>query len=215
MLWIIWILDAVTNYRCWIPINWGVTHRFRHWVISKKKLARSFVCSFWGINQKTRGSGNSINLAVSLAFQKWYCNLVKVRQFSSKPNKFFVNWNSELGKFFSNCAPRDLKKNETIVIYPPPPENQHGTWTWWFLIGISSSRGSFSGSMLVFRGVYIYIKDMGLSNMDQRLKPNKKTLEIKCLSLYHHSVYVSYCLLGPKWEQIWHINDKKWHNHRL
>ena len=40
--------------------------------------------------------------------------------------------------------------------YPPPRKLTAGTWKWWFLIGISSSRGSFSGSMLVFRGVSRY-----------------------------------------------------------
>ena len=33
------------------------------------------------------------------------------------------------------------------------PEIQHGTWKWWFPIGISFSKGPFSGSMFVLGGV--------------------------------------------------------------
>ena len=34
------------------------------------------------------------------------------------------------------------------------PKIQHGTWKWWFPIGISFSKGPFSGSMFVLGGVY-------------------------------------------------------------
>ena len=33
------------------------------------------------------------------------------------------------------------------------PEIQHGTWKWWFPIGVSFSKGPFSGSMFVLGGV--------------------------------------------------------------
>ncbi len=43
------------------------------------------------------------------------------------------------------------KKNPCIYT----PKNSHGTWKWWFPIGISFSKGPFSGSMFVFGGVII------------------------------------------------------------
>ena len=57
------------------------------------------------------------------------------------------------GSSAKNCSgKRHGELNFSNCIYPP----RKLTWNlkWWFLIGISSSRGSFSGSMLVFRGVH-------------------------------------------------------------
>ena len=36
------------------------------------------------------------------------------------------------------------------------PENYHGTWKWWFPIGIPFSKGPFSGSMFVLGGVGLF-----------------------------------------------------------
>ncbi len=36
-----------------------------------------------------------------------------------------------------------------------PPWNEHGPWKWWFPIGISFSKGLFSGAMLVLGRVIV------------------------------------------------------------
>ena len=48
------------------------------------------------------------------------------------------------------------------------PEDEHGTWKWWFLIGISSSSSSFSGSMLIFGGVVFKIEHMWNHQLDDQ-----------------------------------------------
>ena len=60
---------------------------------------------------------------------------------------------SERGHFFqkkNQCLLSSVQKRKLVLL---PRKLTAGTWKWWFLIGISSSRGSFSGSMWVFRGV--------------------------------------------------------------
>ena len=48
----------------------------------------------------------------------------------------------------------DFKDSSRFWVDTPPKINMEpGTWKWWFPIGISFSKGPFSGSMFVLGGV--------------------------------------------------------------
>ncbi len=58
------------------------------------------------------------------------------------------------------------------------PQTLHGTWKWWFPIGISFSKGPFSGSMFVLGGVYLlYNTHHSHQNPSNLLGPLWKPLE--------------------------------------
>ena len=59
-----------------------------------------------------------------------------------------------------------------------------GTWKWWFPKGISFSRDLFSGSMLNFRGVIVFVVDGQYS-----LLLSKFTRQV-CLMIYRVSTFV-------------------------
>ena len=90
-------------------------------------------------------------------------------------------------------------RNKTVG-WITPPENQHGTKKWWFFIGfwISSSRGSFSGSMLVFGGCKGGIKLLPYLGTNLTYPPSKSlALFSWWLSFQLRVAFGGICFLVP------------------
>ena len=71
------------------------------------------------------------------------------------------------------CSKRRCPRLRTVFHLTYTPKDQHRTWKWWFGRLFSSSRGVFSGSMLIFRGVIFNEKEQFRIESKMRWPPMK------------------------------------------
>ena len=61
-------------------------------------------------------------------------------------------------------TPKTNSSLSSLVRYLPSGKLTVRTWKWWFRRWFSFSRGVFSGSMLIFRGVWVFKKNASQQN---------------------------------------------------